>query len=373
MSAPEKHAKRTTHIALSSVPSGTTPTGSHEPAGGDGREGNLFMSGRTGDDVDALEGTLRARNIKPGFFRNEDLGELAPVTRLFFIALWCYADREGRFVDRPKRIRAELLPYDAVDGEEMMRELEGRGFIERYEVSGERYAQILNFKKHQSPHHKEQDSAIPYKDGICPRQTPGKHETSPVDAALDSLDCIDSLDTLDTLVKETQETAAPPQPSSLYRDFEKRVLELWNALPVSFSKVQKLNDSRRTHLKTRYSETEFRDGIETIIEKVRGSMFLAGENGNGWKCTFDWLIKNDSNYTKILEGNYDRGKGGKNGTTGGGNAINRSNGISEQTRKRLASIADPVQRVRTAEREGIIPEYLSVEDVQSIGAAALDT
>ena len=51
----------------------------------------------------------RARNIKPGFFDNETLGELPALTRLLFIGLWCLADREGRLQDRPKRIKKELL------------------------------------------------------------------------------------------------------------------------------------------------------------------------------------------------------------------------------------------------------------------------
>ena len=52
----------------------------------------------------------RARNIKPGFFKNELLAEMPPETRLLFMGLWCLADREGRFEDRPKKIKMELFP-----------------------------------------------------------------------------------------------------------------------------------------------------------------------------------------------------------------------------------------------------------------------
>jgi len=31
------------------------------------------------------------------------------------------------------------------------------------------------------------------------------------------------------------------------------------------------------------------------------SPFLTGD---GWKVSFDWLIENDTNYLKTLEGNY---------------------------------------------------------------------
>ncbi len=40
---------------------------------------------------------MRSRNIKPDFFLNEDLAEVSHTSRLLFIGLWCFADRDGRF------------------------------------------------------------------------------------------------------------------------------------------------------------------------------------------------------------------------------------------------------------------------------------
>ena len=110
----------------------------------------------------------RARNIKPGFFDNEILGELPALTRLLFIGLWCLADREGRLQDRPKRIKKELLGYDDVtadDVDAMLQQLHDNEFIQRYEIAGEKYIQVINFLKHQNPHCKEQASVIPAPDG----------------------------------------------------------------------------------------------------------------------------------------------------------------------------------------------------------------
>lgn len=103
----------------------------------------------------------RARNIKPGVMENEDLAELAPLTRLLFIYLWMLADREGRLEDRPKQIRAKALPYDAVDADEMLSDLARMGFLIRYEVDSKRFIQIVNFVKHQRPHSNEVASEIP--------------------------------------------------------------------------------------------------------------------------------------------------------------------------------------------------------------------
>jgi DnaD/phage-associated family protein len=103
----------------------------------------------------------RSRNIKPGFFLNDELAECEPLARLLFAGLWCIADREGRLEDRPKRIKAEILPYDDCDIDQLLNQLAQHGFILRYEIDGCQYIQIVNFSKHQNPHYKESESIIP--------------------------------------------------------------------------------------------------------------------------------------------------------------------------------------------------------------------
>jgi hypothetical protein len=103
----------------------------------------------------------RARNIKPGFFTNDDLAALQPLARLLFAGLWCIADREGRLEDRPAKIKAEVLPYDQCDAEELLQQLTAKRFLTRYESHGTKYIQINNFERHQSPHPKEAKSVIP--------------------------------------------------------------------------------------------------------------------------------------------------------------------------------------------------------------------
>ncbi|MGS3331653.1 HNH endonuclease [Serratia marcescens] len=118
----------------------------------------------------------RSRNIKPGFFTNDELAECSPYARLLFAGLWTIADREGRGEDRPKKIKVLVLPFDSVDVNELMQALHERGFIRRYEVEGEKYFQICNWSKHQNPHHKEIASVIPsppeHKDTVCEGYVP---------------------------------------------------------------------------------------------------------------------------------------------------------------------------------------------------------
>lgn len=74
----------------------------------------------------------RIRTVKPSFFLNEEIAALPMATRLLFIGLWTQADREGKLEDRPKRLKAEIFPYDSVDVDKTLSCLQSAGFIERY-------------------------------------------------------------------------------------------------------------------------------------------------------------------------------------------------------------------------------------------------
>ena len=122
----------------------------------------------------------RSRNIKPGFFLNDSLGALPPLARLMFAGLWTACDREGRILDRPTRIKAEVLPYDACNPDELLSMLAGEGFIDRYEAGGVKVIQVCAWDKHQNPHVKEQASTLPRNPmhQTCTMHAPGMHATS---------------------------------------------------------------------------------------------------------------------------------------------------------------------------------------------------
>lgn len=109
----------------------------------------------------------RIRYLKPDFFKDEDLAKLPVETRLFFAGLWCLADRAGRLEDRPGRLKIEIFPYDDIDVERCLQQLaepkknSGQPFINRYQTDKQRYIQIINWNKHQRPHHTEKESQIP--------------------------------------------------------------------------------------------------------------------------------------------------------------------------------------------------------------------
>jgi len=117
----------------------------------------------------------RIRQIKPEFFKSEDVGGLEWPARMLFVGLWTIAAADGRLLDRPRRIAAELFPYDRMDDQIdiLLGMLAARGLIVRYVADGKPCIQIVNFAKHQKPHVKEPASGLPApSDNVG--QSPGK-------------------------------------------------------------------------------------------------------------------------------------------------------------------------------------------------------
>ena len=99
----------------------------------------------------------RKREIRPGFAKDEDLGSCSPLARLFAALLPMWADREGYVEDRPRRLRADILPYDNIDGELIVDELLNKtDYIKRVTIDGVKLLWIVNFKKHQQNVHKNE-------------------------------------------------------------------------------------------------------------------------------------------------------------------------------------------------------------------------
>ena len=155
----------------------------------------------------------RTRSIRPGFFLNEKLAEVNPLGRLLFAGLWTIADRRGRLEDRPRRIKAELLPYDDCDIDDLLNQLSTSGFIHRYIVNGERYIEIVNFEKHQHIPGSEAESIIPASNDVGAQilaqsaQDIAQHaqDVPPVAYSLNLVSCIDNADAL-SHAREREET-----------------------------------------------------------------------------------------------------------------------------------------------------------------------
>lgn len=164
----------------------------------------------------------RARNIKPSFFTNDKLAECEPLARLLFAGLWTIADRAGRLEDRPKKIRAEILPYDDFDCNNLLNQLVKYGFILRYLVGENQYIQILNFEKHQHPHMKESASTIP---------APDLHDASIIPVSCESAPILKALYPIPHTESPILKSYKPKPKKKMALEYTDDFLNLWNLYP----------------------------------------------------------------------------------------------------------------------------------------------
>lgn len=239
----------------------------------------------------------RTRSIKPGFFDNEILGDLPPLTRLLFIGLWTIADREGRLEDKPRRIKKMLLGYDDVDADgvdKMLQSLHDTGFIFRYSIDGNNYIQIVNFSKHQNPHIREKASEIP----PPPAELIAEHHESPIHAPyLHGADTVQAgpitvnlspstgnlSPTTDNPPEGEDDVDGPdeqPQKSLLERRFD----EFWAAYPKKVGKKAAWAAWKKVK-----PDAELFDKIMTAIGRSKATWQWQRENGRYIPNPKTWL------------------------------------------------------------------------------------
>lgn len=103
----------------------------------------------------------RIRSIKQDLYLDEEIAKCTIPARYLFPGLWTLADREGRLEDRPQKIKAQLYPYDEINVDALLDELQKARAIIRYSVKGYKFLQIRTFSHHQAIHKKETPSYIP--------------------------------------------------------------------------------------------------------------------------------------------------------------------------------------------------------------------
>lgn len=79
---------------------------------------------------------------------------------------------------------------------------------------------------------------------------------------------------------------------------------LWNENCTNLSKVLGNSEQRKVKERARLSERSPKEW-GTIFRIINNSRFCCGHSDQKWKATFDWIMKNENNAVKVLEGQYD--------------------------------------------------------------------
>jgi uncharacterized protein YdaU (DUF1376 family) len=93
------------------------------------------------------------------------------------------------------------------------------------------------------------------------------------------------------------------RPSSLLSHF----VSLYNDnCGKTLPSIRGLTRERVNKLNARLNmRSDFQADFSAAVKKAADTPFLTGQNDRGWKCSFDWLIANDTNCIAVLEGKYE--------------------------------------------------------------------
>lgn len=243
----------------------------------------------------------RSRLIRPEFFTDEKLAKLSRDSRLTFIGMWICSDDYGVVKGHPKFLKSQIFSYDPIKDSTFLgwlKELEKIRAILPFTSNNENYYYIRSFNTYQKVDHPSKQRNPSPPDNIL--------ETFAKDSRI-SLDETETETEVETETEtETEEEvnsrakAKSPDSSSsiiLYQLFLEHNTKL--PKPLAFSK------ERKDKCTIRLKDQNFIKNFTLAVQKAQNSPFLCGENDRGWKATFDWLITNETNIFKVLEGKYD--------------------------------------------------------------------
>ncbi|SDZ81694.1 hypothetical protein SAMN05192529_102106 [Arachidicoccus rhizosphaerae] len=249
---------------------------------------------------------------------SERINELSVNAECLFVRLMMKADDYGNFNANSKLVKSLCFPlkdFREADITRWIQELETSGLIALYEADNKKYLHIINFgqrlrtmnpKFPQYIDNQQTGNPCPQPAVICPQPAvicPPETKRNEVETNIDtkvSMSTVvdekaplpyDSVEKTKTGIWEYLKTG--PKEAEPYVDF-------WNlfAAEKGVPKVRDITRKRRQKLKVRLGEKSF--NFCNILKMAGNSEFLLS---HGW-FAFDWIIENDSNYLKILEGNY---------------------------------------------------------------------
>ena len=94
---------------------------------------------------------------------------------------------------------------------------------------------------------------------------------------------------------------------------------------TAIPQVRVLTETRKKHIRSlisKYGKAALVKAIDIVVE----SPFLRGENEKGWVAKFDWVFL-ESNFVKIMEGNYYEQRNNQNRSTASGRGPQRNSTV----------------------------------------------
>jgi hypothetical protein len=141
------------------------------------------------------------------------------------------------------------------------------------------------------------------------------------------------------------------------------MLGIWQEERGPLAELRALSPERVARCRERISHAslkgksiaQFLADFREAVARAAVTPFLRGEGPTGWCANFDWLVADDTNYLKVLEGRYDAGSGSSS------NAKATSPREEAVRRELLAGAGPPSEQNSTRVRAGVIDRVLNRE------------
>jgi hypothetical protein len=284
----------------------------------------------------------RIRTIKPEYWVDQKIGKLSRDARLLFIALLSHSDDYGTVRSSPALIRANAFPYDekltVEEVKQWLQEVLDQGLLVPFEYSGESFYHIKNFGKHQKVDHPsrpivphdvkaalENTSRDP-RESVAPEVGSSNESSKGVEGEdnthshapnfkNDSEGYKYNVDYYYELAKslkgkdyKTVWCGISEFIDSYKPDYLEPYVDMWNvfAEKSDLPCVIKITDEIQTNLSLRLKERLF--NLHDIIQAIKKDPFLKGQEKSSWKVSFQWLIKSEDNYLKVLSNSKPKAK-----------------------------------------------------------------
>jgi hypothetical protein len=111
-------------------------------------------------------------------------------------------------------------------------------------------------------------------------------------------------------VQETTERQNPTQTSAAEVTRAEELLAIYQQERGSLPAAAELTPDRRRQCRLRIQVGLSREVFAAAVRRCAATPFLTGQGARGWRASFDWLIANDTNVRKVIEGVYDSAETG---------------------------------------------------------------
>jgi len=295
------------------------------------------------------------RMLKKKISLNEAVADLANDThRLLFTWGIAHLDVEGRITGNLRGFKGLVTPLlEHITPQVVLaffQDAESHGLIQRYQVDGEWHVQYPKFANNQkltktreaasrrppppSDHHPSPSGKSLSEDSVSSQQELNEGSLSTPDEVKlrEVKGREENIQASACVIGEADDPPAASPPSRLK---PAGLMKLWNELGCRPT-VSELTDDRRKKASLRLRKRGDPDWWERLFMKAKAL-------NRDW-LTFDFLMKNDTNCLKVLEGNYDRdfdNRGNGRGARPGQSGQRTPRGYDQRRDQYVEKVPDP--------------------------------